>query len=122
MITITIYIDATATHLPASGQQQQNRCHRGEGRQRQGKEGASAVPADSAPTPRPAPAPPPPLRADRNGWIHSRLPGAGDADSVGDVRVPCQPGSEEYNYAHYSVVVPGQPWAPTHTKPGPYEP
>lgn len=123
MTTITIHITFP---LPASGQQQQNRCHRGEGRQQQqqqqGTEGASAAPVDPAPASEPAPAPPPPLRADRNGWIHSRTPGPGDADIDGDVWVPRRPGLKEYRCAHHNIVVPGQPWAPIHTKPGPYEP
>lgn len=110
MNTVTIHITFP---LPASGQQQQ---------QQQGTEGASAAPVGPAPTAEPLPAFVAPWKADRNGWIHSRTPGPGDADSDGDVWVPCRPGSKGYNYMHRSIIVPGQPWAPTHAKPGPYEP
>jgi hypothetical protein len=45
-------------------------------------------------------------------WITDRLPTAADADRQGDVRVPYKPCSipGQGVFAHYSVVVPGQPW------------
>jgi hypothetical protein len=45
-------------------------------------------------------------------WITDRLPTAADADRQGDVRVPYKPCSipEQGLFAHYSVIVPGQPW------------
>jgi hypothetical protein len=47
-----------------------------------------------------------------NEWITDRLPTAEDADRDGDVRIRYEIGGapEDGVYAHYSVVVPGQPW------------
>jgi hypothetical protein len=49
-------------------------------------------------------------------WITHRLPTEADADDDGDVKVPYSietltkgPGYS-YNYLHYSIAVPGQPW------------
>ena len=71
-----------------------------------------------------------PATLDRNGWIRSRLPTAGDAShTVGDashvgswVITPIKPGSELFSFQHYTLVVPGQPWAPCGSEPGPYQP
>jgi len=45
-------------------------------------------------------------------WITDRVPTAEDADQDGDVKIPYKPCSipEQGVFAHYSVVVPGQPW------------
>ena len=45
-------------------------------------------------------------------WITGRLPTAADADEDGDVRVRYETGGAPENgvFAHYSVIVPGQPW------------
>ena len=47
-----------------------------------------------------------------NEWITDRLPTAADADQDGDVKIPYKPRNipEQGVFAHYSVVVPGQPW------------
>jgi hypothetical protein len=45
-------------------------------------------------------------------WITDRLPTAEDADSDGDVKIKtglCQD-PENGEYAHYTLIVPGQPW------------
>ena len=45
-------------------------------------------------------------------WITDRLPTAEDADADGDVKIKTgryqEPGEGEY--AHYTLIVPGQPW------------
>ncbi len=44
-------------------------------------------------------------------WITDRLPTEADADSNGDVKIPYKPCIFGQGvFAHYSVVVPGQPW------------
>jgi hypothetical protein len=45
-------------------------------------------------------------------WITDRLPTEADADNDGDVKIPYKPCSipEQGVFAHYSVIVPGQPW------------
>jgi hypothetical protein len=45
-------------------------------------------------------------------WITDRLPTVEDADGDGDVKIKTgrYQGPAEGEYAHYDVVVPGQPW------------
>ena len=83
-----------------------------------------------APGNQPCPGPWDPTTLDRNGWIRSRLPTKGDAShTVGDashvgnwVITPIKPGSKLFYFQHYTLVVPGQPWAPCGSEPGPYQP
>lgn len=51
---------------------------------------------------------------DRWGWIRSRVPTEGDGDMDGDVRVLRREGKNPHK-CHWSVVSPGQPWAPAVT-------
>jgi hypothetical protein len=61
-----------------------------------------------------------PTCLDHNGWIRSRLPTVWDA-SQGScwVKVPSIPG---FIFQNYTLIVPGQPWAPWGAAPGPYLP
>jgi hypothetical protein len=43
-------------------------------------------------------------------WITDRLPTAEDADAEGDVRIRRTRDPELFQFAHWSCVVPGQPW------------
>ena len=62
-----------------------------------------------------------PTTLDRNGWIRSRLPTAGDAHwREGRVWIPCD--ISGHFYQHYTFITPGQPWAPIDSDPGPYQP
>ena len=69
--------------------------------------------------------PPPwdPTTLDRNGWVRSRLPTAGDSSQENClVKVPSCPGGEWFVFQDYALIVPGQPWAPISVTPGPYQP
>lgn len=74
-----------------------------------------------APRHQPCPGPWDPTTLNRNGWIRSRLPTAGDA---GPGRgLVCIPGdSSGQSWQHYTFVTPGQPWAPYGSIPGSYQP
>ena len=67
------------------------------------------------------PAPWDPTTLDRNGWIRSRLPTAGDSSNC-LVKVPSRPGGGWFVFQDYALIVPGQPWAPISVTPGPYQP
>lgn len=67
------------------------------------------------------PAPWDPTTLDRNGWVRSRLPTAGDSSNC-LVKVPSRPGGEWFVFQDYALIVPGQPWAPISVTPGPYQP
>ena len=62
-----------------------------------------------------------PTTLDRNGWIRSRLPTVWDA-SQGScwVKVPSILGP--FIFQNYTLIVPGQAWAPWSVTPGPYQP
>jgi uncharacterized coiled-coil protein SlyX len=60
-------------------------------------------------------------------WITDRPPTAADGDGDGDVRRRYGPGSDDYNFAHWSHVGTGAPWQRTScwrppTEPTPTEP
>ena len=64
-----------------------------------------------------------PTTLDRNGWVRSRLPTAGDSSQENClVKVPSCPGGEWFVFQDYALIVPGQPWAPISVTPGPYQP
>jgi len=68
-----------------------------------------------------------PTTLDHNGWIRSRLPTMGDTDYgrggyTPHVLIPAGSGGFGFATINYSYIVPGQPWAPRDSDPGPYQP
>jgi hypothetical protein len=64
-----------------------------------------------------------PTTLDHNGWVRSRLPTAGDSNLDNClVKVPSCPRGEWFVFQDYALIVPGQPWAPIDSDPGPYQP
>ena len=61
-----------------------------------------------------------PTTLDCNGWIRSRLPGKGDIDGDGEVKVPKF--SDVWTWFKAAHIVPGQPLAPADSSPGEYQP
>ena len=68
------------------------------------------------------PTDPDPTTLDRNGWIRSRLPTEGDASKDRGKWVLVPQGSDRSSCQSYTIIVPGQPWAPCGSDPGPYQP
>ena len=67
-----------------------------------------------------------PTCLDRNGWIRSRLPEAGDIDDEGEVIIPVLDTDDTecclWVWMKAAYIVPGQPWAPVGSHPGEYQP